>query len=407
MQSTTSTANGSSLPPKHVQVLVVGGGPAGSYSASVLAREGLDVAVFESVKFPRYHVGESLISSIHHYMRFIDAEEKVRVHGFTYKPGAALKFTQFKGEGYTDFIAFGHGNHAWNVVRSEFDELLLNHSKTCGAQVFEQTRVKALNFSPTDPTRPVSVDWVHTPYNGSSTTPVAGTTTFDFLVDASGRAGVMSAHLKNRKFNESLRNLATWGYWTGTGTYGKGTPREGAPWFEALTDESGWAWFIPLHDGTTSVGVVRSKDAPLPKPDPTSQDGPAISMLDKYKLCLAMAPNLKVLLGTSAELDPKSIKSASDYSYSSPSYAGPGYRIVGDAGCTFFFPRGYRFHYSLLDYRSGFIDPLFSSGIHLALTSALSAAASICAELRGDADSSLAERWHSRRVAISYTRLVL
>jgi len=87
------------MPPKHVQVLVIGGGPSGSYTASVLAQEGLDVAILETDKFPRYHIGESLIPSIKHYLRFIGAEERVARHGFVRKPGAAVKFNQFKREG--------------------------------------------------------------------------------------------------------------------------------------------------------------------------------------------------------------------------------------------------------------------------------------------------------------------
>lgn len=388
--------------------------------------------LLEAAKFPRYHIGESLIPSIRPYLNFIGAEEKLANHGFAYKPGSAIKFNQYKREGYTDFVALGHKNHAWNVVRSEFDQMLLNHARSAGVGVYEQTRVQSINFSQDDPSRPVSVQWSHTapslpmtppesPTAGAflldyvrrvsfstpqppSTPPISesfeGKTTFDYVVDASGRTGVMAGYLKNRKFNESLRNIAIWGYWTRTGTYGKGTSREGAPWFEALADETGWAWFIPLHTGQTSVGIVMSKEAhrrkfnntcpPTPRSSrpcvPPLETSP-LSLLDNYERSLELAPGLRDLLGPNARLDRRSIKSASDYSYSSPSYAGPGYRLVGDAGC--------------------FIDPLFSSGIHLACTSALSAAASICAEVRGDCNGALAENWHTRRVSTSYTRFQL
>ncbi|KAK0454781.1 hypothetical protein EV421DRAFT_1896692 [Armillaria borealis] len=110
-----------------------------------LAREGLEVAVFEASKFPRYHIGESLIPSVRHYLRFIGAEDKLANHGFVRKPGAALKFRQHAEEGYTDFVAIGHNNNAWNVDRSEFDLLLMNHARTCGTS------------------RPIAAAWTHTP----------------------------------------------------------------------------------------------------------------------------------------------------------------------------------------------------------------------------------------------------
>lgn len=106
--------------------------------------------------------------------------------------------------------------------------------------MFELTRVKSLAFSETDPSKPVSVTWTHTPSTSATTDAndarITGTTTFDYLIDASGRAGIISnTHLKNRHFNESLKNIAIWGYWKDVATYGLGTEREGAPWFEALT----------------------------------------------------------------------------------------------------------------------------------------------------------------------------
>ncbi|KAF8973166.1 hypothetical protein BDZ97DRAFT_1900957 [Flammula alnicola] len=243
----------------------------------------------------------------------------------------------------TDFVALGHNNNAWNVVqcRSEFDQMLLNHARSTGASVYEQTKVESIAFSSADPGRPISVSWTHTPPPRKlEYRPHAWRNSFDYLIDATGRAGILSTrYFKNRHFNASLKNIAVWGYWRNVGEYGTGTPRHGSPWFEALTDESGWAWFIPLHNGTTSVGVVMNE---------------------------------------------KIVKSASDFSYSAPSYAGSGYRIVGDAGA--------------------FIDPFFSSGVHLAMTSALSAAATISASIRKHCSESVAAEWHTRRVSISYTR---
>ncbi|KAJ6558434.1 FAD binding domain-containing protein [Mycena vulgaris] len=399
-----------SLPPKDAQVLVIGGGPSGSYAASVLAREGISVTVLEAAKFPRYHVGESLIPSVRHYLRFIGADQKLANYGFVHKPGSAIKFNQYKREGYTDFMALGADNAAFNVIRSEFDHLLMNHARSTGASVYEQTKVTSISFSPTDPNRPISVSWSHVPPPtppsppGSPTTskqlepnPVTGTTTFTHLIDATGRAGLMSTvYLKNRHFNSSLKNVAVWGYWSSVGTYGLGTPREGAPWFEALTDESGWAWFIPLHNGLTSVGVVMNQKIynekmkepagppcflPSSAPNPTDS-----SMVARYLSNIPLAPGVLKLITDAGVMEAGSVKSATDFSYSAPSYADLGYRIVGDAGV------------------ASVIDPFFSSGVHLALTSALSAASTICASIRGDCTEAVAADWHTKRVSTSYTR---
>ncbi|KAM5533745.1 hypothetical protein V8D89_012618 [Ganoderma adspersum] len=431
--------------PKHAQILVIGGGPGGSYTASVLAREGFDVVLFEAAKFPRYHIGESLLPSVRHYLRFIDAENKVSSYGFVRKPGSAIKFNQYMQEGYTDFVALGAANNAWNVVRSEFDHLLLKHAASCGTQVYEQTRVTEVIFEELSSSEAhprsnshlpqpslgrhvpgrrssVSIDFAKQdasnfgrPKSVIYETAFGGKReiTFDYLVDASGRAGILSTkYLKNRKFNVSLKNVAVWGYWKNTGMYGEGTTRENAPFFEALSDESGWAWFIPLHKGLTSVGVVMdqkqlgirsrassSASSPLlggRRPSISSRT--ASTLASRYVSFLQLAPGVLDLIGDGelatvkteeddSEEEPPAARSASDYSYSATEYAGPGFRLVGDAGA--------------------FIDPFFSSGIHLAMTGALSAASSIAASIRGHCTEAEAAQWHSSRVSLSYTRFLI
>jgi len=231
--------------------------------------------------------------------------------------------------------------------------MLLDHATCCGTKVFERTKVKSFRFSATDSSRPVAAEWL------SITDGEAGVISFDYLVDASGRSGLMSTkYLHNRHFNASLKNIALWGYWAGVGTYGMNTPREGAPWFETLTgtcritpdgrsvlieptssDESGWAWFIPLHDGTTSIGVVMNQVIYNEKVCALKGS----SLEDRYRSSVCLAPALVKLIGSgrivqkdAAEGQPGQpdplIRSASDFSYSAPSYGGPGFRLVGDAG---------------------------------------------------------------------------
>ena len=141
----------------------------------------------------------------------------------------------------TDFIAaYGSNGYSWNVTRSECDNLIFEHAKECGAKTFDGCKVHSLAFLSRDgkavppdfdvanPTKPVSAAWSHK--DGSS-----GEISFDYLVDASGRFGLMSnKYLKNRHFNQGLKNVAFWAYWKGTGIYGNGTHEGGCPYFEHL-----------------------------------------------------------------------------------------------------------------------------------------------------------------------------
>lgn len=141
---------------------------------------------------------------------------------------------------HTRLMVFFFSPLATLQIRSEFDELLLNHARASGATVAENTRVQSLSFSSNDSTRPISASWTHSrPSTDSDELPphsISGTTTFDYIIDATGRAGLISTkYLKNRHFNASLKNIALWGYWKDVGTYGVGTEKEGSPWFEALT----------------------------------------------------------------------------------------------------------------------------------------------------------------------------
>ncbi|KAK1244392.1 hypothetical protein MKX07_003191 [Trichoderma sp. CBMAI-0711] len=367
--------------PEKCTVLVIGGGPAGSYSASALAREGIDVVLLEADKFPRYHIGESMLPSMRHFLKFIDAYEKWDAHGFNIKKGGAFRLNWSRPETYTDFIAAGGpGGYAWNVVRSEADELLFKHAAECGVKTFDETKVASIEFAQAAPDsqtpgRPVSATW--TRKDGSS-----GTIAVDYIVDASGRAGVISTkYLKNRSYNQGLKNVASWGYWTNGGVHGVGTHKEGAPYFEALKDGSGWVWFIPLHNGRHSVGIVQNQEMATKKKREMAEP----SSKGFYLQSLDLVPGIKELLAN-AELV-SDIKSASDWSYSASQYAFPGVRIAGDAG--------------------SFIDPFFSSGVHLALSGGLSAATTISAAIRGDCSEEAAASWHDKKTAESYTRFLV
>ncbi|KAK8116963.1 FAD/NAD(P)-binding domain-containing protein [Apiospora kogelbergensis] len=379
--------------PDRCTVLVIGAGPGGSYAASALAREGIEVVQLEADTFPRYHIGESMLASMRHLLRFIDLEDKFESYGFIKKPGAAFKLNKHKREGLltpivdTDFIAAGGpNNYAWNVVRSEADLLMFRHAGDSGVKTFDGVKVQSIEFLDAtkaaegepnlNPGRPVAATYQ------VKSTKESGRIIFDYVVDASGRAGILSTqYMKNRRFNQGLKNVASWGYWEKCGTYSPGTYRENSPFFEALRDQSGWAWFIPLHNKTVSVGVVMNQEIAIQR----KKEG-QLDTTSHYHESLKLAPALGQLIGDGGKLT-SNVKAASDYSYSASAYAFPYARIVGDAGC--------------------FIDPYFSSGVHLALTGGLAAATTIAAAIRGDCDETTAADWHSKKIADAYTRFLL
>ncbi|KAJ7848280.1 putative halogenase [Mycena olivaceomarginata] len=359
----------STVPPSSTQILVVGGGPSGTYAAAALAREGFLVTLLEKDIFPRYHIGETFLASLKTFLKFIDVLDKVNDFGFAVKVGAAVKLNQHKREGclYSSFF---------NLLAADFDDLLFKHAAECGAKTIDGVQITAVKFSPDDPKKPVAAEWKSA--QGS------GEIKFDWLVDASGKNGIMSTrYLRNRKFTQALKNIAIWGYWEGHGVYMPGTSRENAPWFEALTDETGWAWFIPLHNGTVSVGVVLSETASKTK------KAHSLDIEAHYRTELKLAPGLMKLIGDGRLVS--EIKSAGDYSYSSSNnqYSGPNYRIVGDAGA---------------DIQ---LDPLFSSGVHLAFSGALSAALTISASIRGHCTEEEAMAFHNQKIGVSYTRFTV
>ncbi|KAH6659152.1 O-methyltransferase [Truncatella angustata] len=376
--------------PSNCTVLVIGGGPSGSYAATVLAREGVDVVLLEADTFPRYHIGESMLPSMRYFLRFVELEELFDKHQFEKKFGSTFKLSG-KREAYTDFAAsLGPGGHSWNLIRSESDEMIFRYAGECGAHVFDGTKVTDIKFIPygnehataefaqaglASLGRPVSAQW--SSKDGSS-----GTLNFEYLIDASGRAGIVSTkYLKNRTPNEALKNIANWAYWRGATRYGVDTHRENSPFFEALQDKSGWTWIIPLHDGTVSVGTVQRQSTFFAKKKARGFE----TSEENYKEDLKLVPETNALLNNAYIVS--EIKQATDWSYSSSHYAGPHLRIVGDAGC--------------------FIDPFFSSGVHLAMFGALSAATSIQAARRGDCDELSAAKWHSSKVTEGYTRFLI
>lgn len=142
----------------------------------------------------------------------------------------------------TDFIeAGGPDAHAWNVVRSESDHLMFKHAEKSGAKTFDGTKVQAFEFDPVDASQDAELPSIGraTSASWSCKDGRSGTIKFQYLIDASGRAGVLSTkYLKSRKYNAGLKNVASWGYWKNVGNFGVGTKMEGQPYFVAIEGQS-------------------------------------------------------------------------------------------------------------------------------------------------------------------------
>jgi flavin-dependent dehydrogenase len=351
--------------PTDVDVVVIGGGPAGTTVASLASRAGLRVLLLERDTFPRYHIGESLAPSARKVLELTGALERVYDAGFQQKHGT--RFTWLVDEWLLDWERLGTGIWSWQVDRASYDELNLRNASEQGVEVVEAARARRVIF---EGERATGVEW------SSGADDELRLTSARMVVDASGRDGLLSVrHLRNRRHHPHLANTATWGYWTGA------TLRDGAP-RGATTSEAaghGWWWQIPLADGRLSLGYVTPKTS--------FQDvRPNFESLEAYYLDrLADSPGVAPIV-RGAELV-SDIRAEQDYSYVADSFTGPGWAISGDAAC--------------------FLDPLLSTGIHLAQYSGLTLAAAVVSALQGDIPEDEALAFYELTYRRAYSRLMV
>jgi len=345
------------------QVLVIGGGPGGSTAAALLAREGIDVVLMERQRFPRYHIGESLLPSSLRIFDELGLREKIESHGFQRKAGALFDWSNEVWD--FEFGSKREPLYAFQVIRSEFDQMLLDNAAAMGADIREEANVTEIEFVDERPRSATYVD-------GSGK---RRSCSFDMLVDASGRTGLLATrYLRNRNFHEAFRNVALWGYWRGAGRLDRGP--EGAT--ASCSIPSGWIWAIPLHDGSLSVGVVMHKAR-------LKELREQCSLEEIYSRSLAASPIVSKMVEPGEMTG--ALRTETDYSYAAERFSGPGYFLVGDAAC--------------------FLDPLLSTGIHLATFSGLVGAASIASALRGDVDEVEASEFFGASYRRAYMRMLV
>jgi flavin-dependent dehydrogenase len=314
----------------HCDVIVIGAGPGGAVASAMLARDGLSVRCVERARFPRHVIGESLLPRCNRLLKEAGLLESVAARGYMVKSGA----TFFRGSDSFRFVFAdglrGDEPSTFQVPRDDFDRVLATAAADAGATVEFGVRVDDVAFDSNGATVMLS----------STADETARACRARHVLDCSGPALVLPRILGLVEESSLPPRVASYAYFREDAR--SRTPADGDIWIGVLP-EDGWVWLIPFSSGVTSVGVVCARDHwdRLPGTD-----------LDKYVRMLASEPNVTRRLAVASRVD--SPRSITNYSVSVQALSGTGWALVGNAG--------------------GFLDPVFSSGVTLAMESAVLAA---------------------------------
>lgn len=293
-------------------VIVAGGGPAGSAAAAWLARAGHRVILFERDRFPRFHIGESLLASVNDSLRAIGADALIAQAGFQRKWGATFMSGDGSVERYADFAVAPDvpAPQTWQVPRAAFDHLLLQHAASSGADVRERHRVLDVTFDG---------DGVTVTAQKSDSGEAPQAVRAKAIVDASGRGGLLSRKFDLRLEEPRLANLAVFSHYSGVPR--QDGRRAGDIRIVARAD-LGWFWLIPISAELMSVGVILPQSAAK-----TLRDIEPGTLLDRM---IADTPAVARLLASATREWP--VRVEKDFSFASRAYAGDRWVLAGDAG---------------------------------------------------------------------------
>ncbi len=322
----------------HCDVAIVGGGPGGSAAATVLARRGWQVALFERERFPRFHVGESLLPFQGDLLRRLGLEAKLAEAGFVRKYGALFLASDGSCSSQIDFgdLLAPPNNYAYQVERATFDRLLLDHAREAGARVFEEHAVVEATTGAAD-TRLVvrGRDGAEQAWRAR------------WVIDASGQTAFLSRRLGLRADEPRLRKVALFAHFVG------GKRREGRREGDIclVFGDRCWFWQIPFTDGRSSVGCIIDHEL---------WKASALDAGPFFTQAIAATPWLADWLATAEQVT--DVHTVANFSYSARHFVGPGWLLVGDAAT--------------------FLDPIFSTGVLLALVSGERAALALDRQLQ-------------------------
>jgi flavin-dependent dehydrogenase len=330
-------------------VIVIGGGPAGSTVSTLLAQQGVQVELFERERFPRFHIGESLIPETYWVLKRLNMLPKMQASHFVKK--YSVQFVNAGGKLSAPFYFWDNKPHqcsqTWQVARSEFDQMMLENAREHGVTAHEGVRVFDVLFE-------------GDPSTGLRAGRAVGVTVREadgklrdvrakVVVDASGQAGVIQNRLRLRVWDPVLNKGAIWTYWEGA--YRDTGRDEGATMVLQTANKNGWFWYIPLHNNIVSVGVVAPFDYLFKNRTSYEQ-----TYQEEVERCSAVKERISSGTRVTGYFATK------DYSYRATRVAGDGWVMIGDAW--------------------GFLDPLYSSGVLLALKSGELAADAIVEGLK-------------------------
>jgi flavin-dependent dehydrogenase len=321
-------------------VIIIGGGPAGATAGAILAQAGLKTLILERTKFPRFHIGESLMPETYWTFKRIGMLPKLKASNFPRK--YSVQFVTASGKESQPFYFDEMNPHecsvTWQVVRSEFDQMMLDNAREHGATVWENANVTDVAFEPTQTDSLPRATGVTVSLPQSQIANLKS----KILIDATGTSALLSKKLNLKKSDPKLRKASLFAHYKGA--HRDPNPRdEGATLVLSTKDQDGWFWYIPLPDDIVSVGVVGDIDRLI-----TKRDNPEKTLEEEIQNCPSLVPRLK----NATRVSP--IHVLSDFSYRSTRCAGEGWILIGDA--------------------FGFLDPMYSSGVFLALKSAEMAA---------------------------------
>jgi flavin-dependent dehydrogenase len=363
-------------------VIVIGGGPAGSTVSTLLAQHGCKVTLFERERFPRFHIGESLIPETYWVLERLKMLPKMKASHFTKK--YSVQFVSAKGKLSAPFYFHDNKPHecsqTWQVDRSEFDLMMLRNAAEQGVEVHEATRVLEVLFEGREGEAPAEPQCARIPAGSAARQeprpPGAGRAVgvriqresgsteevrAKVVVDASGQTAMLQNRFKLRLWDPILNKGAIWSYFEGASRdTGKD---EGATLVIQTPSRQGWFWYIPLHNNIVSLGVVAPFDYLFKGRGSHEQ-----TFTEEVERCPAVVERLTKAKRVTGYFATR------DYSYRSREVAGDGWVLIGDA--------------------FGFLDPLYSSGVLLALKSGELAADAIAEGLKkGDVSAAQLGKW--------------